>query len=304
MLLRILGSAAGGGLPQWNCHCPNCRLARSDASRVHPRTQSSLAVRGSNTAWALVNASPDLLFQLRTYPDMHPARGVRDSALGAIVLTDGQVDHASGLLVLREATRPWPIWCSEAVYRELTEELPILHVLGRYCGIEHHDVFGAREFVIDEIADVTWQAHSVASKAPPYSRDRETPQQGSNIALTITSAVTRRSAFFVPGLGEMNPDLWEHMERADLVLVDGTCWTDDELLHLGISQRRARDMGHLPLSETGGTLEWLRRLPATTRKVLTHINNTNPILDETSSERAALAELGIEVAYDGMELEL
>ncbi len=303
MLLRILGSAAGGGVPQWNCHCSNCRLARG-GTRVRPRTQSSIAVRGANSAWALINASPDLLLQLRTYPDMHPASGMRDSAIGAIVLTDGQIDHATGLLMLREATRPWPIWCTNAVYRELSEELPLLDVLGRYCGIAHHDVFAASDFVIDEIAEVQWRAHSVPSKAPPYSRDREVPQPGSNIALTISNTQSRRSAFFVPGLGEMLPELWEQMQSAELVLVDGTCWTDDELVRLGISQRRARDMGHLPLGGSGGSLEWLQRLPSSTRKVLTHINNTNPILDEASRERAALVELGIEVAYDGMEFEL
>ena len=304
MLLRILGSAAGGGVPQWNCHCSNCRSARAGDSNARARTQSSIAVRGSNDAWALVNASPDILVQLRSHDDMVRTDGLRGSALRAIVLTDAQIDHATGLLMLREATRPWPLWSTATVYTELTEELPLLTALAHYCGIEHHAVNPGEEFCIDEIDDVRWRPIDVQSKAPPYSRDRESATSGSNLAFTITNPRTRRIALYAPGLAAMTADIWEVMQRADLVMIDGTCWSDDELARIGIAHRTARQMGHLPLSGPNGTLEWLQRLPDTTRKILTHINNTNPILDEASSERMRLTELGIEVAYDGMEVEL
>jgi pyrroloquinoline quinone biosynthesis protein B len=304
MLLRILGSAAGGGFPQWNCNCPRCRGVRTGTLQARSRTQSSLAVRGSNGAWALVNASPDVLQQLHAHADLHPARGTRDAAIRAIVLMDGQIDHTTGLLMLREAAQPWPVWCTEAVHAELTNEWPLLDVLGHYCGVQHHAIATATDFAVDGIEHVRWRALELQSKAPPYSRDRVVPTRASNIALTIANVQTQRTALYAPGLGHVTSDLWEHMQRADLVLIDGTCWHDDELERLGISRKTARDMGHLPLSGPGGTIEWLQRLPASTRKVLTHINNTNPILDERSTERAQLAALGIEVACDGMEFEL
>jgi pyrroloquinoline quinone biosynthesis protein B len=252
----------------------------------------------------LVNASPDVLQQLRAYADLQPARGVRDAAVRAIVLMDGQIDHTTGLLMLRESAQPWPIWCTDVVYAELTSEWPLLNVLGHYCGVKHHAISTTHEFSIDGIEEVRWRALELQSKAPPYSRDRVLAKPGSNIALTISSSRTDRTAFFAPGLGRMTDELWEHMQRADVVLVDGTCWHDDELARLDISHKTAREMGHLPLSGPGGMIEWLTRLPASTRKVLTHINNTNPILDESSSERAELTALGIEVAHDGMEIEL
>jgi pyrroloquinoline quinone biosynthesis protein B len=304
MKIRILGSAAGGGFPQWNCNCRNCRGARDGSIRTHKRTQSSIAVRGSETApWILVNASPDILQQLHSMPGL--LVGLRDCAIDAIVLTDAQIDHVTGLLMLRESVRPWPLWCTDAVHDELSHELGLLSVLSHYCGVDRRKVDTGRAwFRLDEAGDIEWRAVSLQSKPPPYSVDRNTPRAGSNIALTIRSASSLRSVFYAPGVGEVSADVWEEMCAADLVLVDGTCWTDHELVDLGVSARSARDMGHLPLQGPGGMIEWLERLPHTTRKVLVHINNTNPILDEDSPQRAALAARGIEVAYDGMELEL
>ena len=305
MKLRVLGSAAGGGFPQWNCNCRNCLGVREGTVRARPRTQSSIAVCGTNpTAWTLVNASPDILQQLRAGGDLQPARALRDSALRAIVLMDGQIDHVTGMLMLRESTRPWPLYCTDVVNDELLHELRLFEVLAHYCGIERSRIDLDSTFTIDASPGIEWRAIPLTSKAPPYSLDRVTPRAGSNIALAIRDASSRRQAFYAPGLGEVSAAVWEEMNRADLVLIDGTCWTDDELPRLGISSRRALDMGHLPLSGAGGTIEWLDRLPATTRKVLVHINNTNPILDEDSPERAVLDAHGIEVAHDGMEWEL
>ena len=304
MLLRILGSAAGGGFPQWNCNCPNCRGVRTGSPRWQSRTQSSLAVRGANAAWALVNVSPDVLRQLSAHPDLHPHHGVRDAAIRALVLMDGQIDHTTGLLMLREHSRPWAIWCTDTVYAELTNELPLLSVLSHYSGVHHRSIPSSRKFAIDDVQQVSWRAIPLQSKAPPYSRDRVEPKSDSNIGLEIRDRITGKTAIYAPGVGAITPTLWEHLERADVVLIDGTCWRDDELSLLGIANRTARQMGHLPLSGEGGLIEWLMRLPPSTRKVLTHINNTNPILDASSAERAQLASLGIDVGYDGMEIEL
>jgi pyrroloquinoline quinone biosynthesis protein B len=306
MKIRILGSAAGGGFPQWNCNCRNCRGVRDGSVRAQSRTQSSIAVRGRQAhAWALVNASPDILQQLHAHPDLQPGRALRDTAIRAIVLMDGQVDHTTGLLMLREALEPWPLWCTDAVHDELMQELPILKVLSHYCRIDRHRIpLETSWFNLDPLGDVEWRAVVLHSKAPPYSRDRDVARAGSNIALTIRDAGSKRSVFYAPGLGAMTASLWEEMRQADLVLVDGTCWKNQELPDLGISRRGARDMGHMPLYGPGGMLEWLDRLPATTRKVLVHINNTNPILDEDSPERAQLHARGIDVAHDGMEWDI
>jgi pyrroloquinoline quinone biosynthesis protein B len=305
MKIRILGSAAGGGFPQWNCNCRNCGGVREGTLRARARTQSSLVVRGADAhAWALVNASPDVLTQLRSHADLQPGRSIRDSAVRAIVLMDGQIDHVTGLLMLREAQRAWPLWTTDAVFNQLSKELPLLDVLAHYCGTARRRIDFDRSFAIESIEDVLWSATILDSKAPPYSRDRLTPVAGSNIALTLKSTRTGRTAFYAPGLGAMSAALWEAMSSADLVLVDGTCWRDDELQAQGISSKRARDMGHLPLAGAGGMIEWLCRLPTATRKVLVHINNTNPILDEDSAERAELESFGIEVGHDGMEWDL
>src|SRR5688500_13682301 len=175
MLIRVLGSAAGGGFPQWNCNCPRCRGVREGTLHARARTQSSLAVRGSNDAWALVNASPDVLQQLRAYPDLQPARALRESPLRAIVLMDGQIDHVTGLLMLREATTPWPIWCTPTVFAELTHELPLMHVLSHYCGVKHCEIATEVEFDAAGVEHVRWRAFDLESKAPPYSRDRIAP---------------------------------------------------------------------------------------------------------------------------------
>ena len=270
------------------------------------RTQSSIAVSGdSPAAWVLVNASPDILAQLQANSFLQPARAARDTAIAGIVLVDGQIDHTTGLFMLREATRPWPLWCTDSAYTDLTRGNPILHVLSHYCGVERRRIdLGGDDFSVDGVTGVRWRGLPVASKPAPYSPNRESPVCGDNIALLITSESTRKSVLYAPGLGSMEDHVWEAMQGADCVLVDGTFWTNDEMIRLGLSRKHAREIGHLPQSGPGGMLEWLARLPAATRKILIHVNNTNPILDETSPERAELRRRGIEVAWDGMEVVL
>lgn len=270
------------------------------------RTQSSIAVNGDvPAAWVLVNASPDILAQLQANSFLQPARGARDTAITGIVLVDGQIDHTTGLFMLREATRPWPLWCTDSAYADLTRGNPILQVLAHYCGVERRRIdLAGDDFSVDGVTGVRWRGLPVASKPAPYSPNRESPVCGDNIALLITSESSRKSMLYAPGLGAMEDHVWKAMQGADCVLVDGTFWTDDEMIRLGLSRKHAREIGHLPQSGPGGMLEWLERLPAATRKVLIHINNTNPILDETSPERAELRRRGIEVAWDGMEVVL
>ncbi len=259
----------------------------------------------SPAAWVLVNASPDILAQLQANALLQPARAIRDTGLTGIVLVDGQIDHTTGLFMLREATRPWPLWCTDSVYADLTRGNPILQVLSHYCGIDRRRIdLQGDGFSVDGVNDVWWRGLPVASKPAPYSPNRAAPLPGDNVALVIRNIQTGKSALYAPGLGALEEHVWKAMQAADCVLVDGTFWTDDEMIRLGLSGKRARDIGHLPQSGAGGMLEWLEQLPGTTRKVLIHINNTNPILDETSPERAQLRRRGIEVAWDGMEIVL
>jgi len=273
--------------------------------RARARTQSSIAVAGDAAAsWALVNASPDITAQLQANPDLQPGRALRDTGLAGIVLVDGQVDHTAGLYMLRESARPWPIWCTDSTYADLTRGNPILGVLAHYCGVDRRRVALGDDFAVDGVPGVIWRALPVASKPAPYSPNRDSPMPGDNVALSISNAATGRSALYAPGLGEIDEPVWLGMQSAACVLVDGTFWTDDEMVRLGVSRKRARDIGHLPQSGVGGMLEWLDRLPRSTRKILIHINNTNPILDEDSAERAELERHGVEVAWDGMEIVL
>lgn len=307
MKIRVLGSAAGGGFPQWNCNCPNCKGYRAGTLRGRARTQSSIAVTAGATAtgasWVLVNASPDILAQLLKYPDLQPERVLRDSAIAAIVLVDGQVDHTTGLYMLRESVRPWPLWCTDSTYADLTRGNPVLKVLDYYCGVDRRriDLHGTG-FTVDAVPGVRWRALPVASKPAPYSPHRDVPVSGDNLALVIEDEISGKTVVYAPGLSAVDETVWQAMQSAACVLVDGTFWTDDEMLRLGASQKRAREIGHLPQSGPGGILEWLDRLPSATRKILIHINNTNPILNESSAEAAELARRGVEVACDGMEI--
>jgi pyrroloquinoline quinone biosynthesis protein B len=304
MRVRVLGSAAGGGFPQWNCNCPNCDGVRKGTIRAQPRTQSSIAVSADGTTWVLFNASPDLAAQFRAFPALQPARAIRDTAVRAIVLIDAQIDHTTGLLMMREGG-PLSIYCTDMVREDLTTGNPLFNILGHYCGVDWHRIpaDGDSTFAIAGVDGLTFTAVPLQSKAPPYSPHRHDPHDGDNIGVHITDRATGKALFYAPGLGEIESRVKPFLTRADCLMVDGTCWTDDELIRLGISAKHARDMGHLPQSGPAGMIEVLRPLKAA-RKILIHINNTNPILDEDSAERRTLAAAGIEVAHDGMEVEL
>jgi pyrroloquinoline quinone biosynthesis protein B len=304
MRIKVLGAAAGGGFPQWNCNCPNCDGVRKGTVRAQPRTQSSIAVSANGTDWVLFNASPDVLAQLRATPELQPARALRDTAVRAIVLIDAQIDHTTGLLMLREGA-PLEIYCTDMVRDDLTTGNPLFGLLDHYCGVRWHPIAvdGASAFHVAGAEGLSLTAVPLKSKAPPYSPHRDDPHRGDTIGVQVVDRASGKALFYAPGVGEIEPHLAPFLGQADCVMVDGTFWTDDELVRLEISAKRAHDMGHLPQSGPGGMIEVLKPLRAA-RKILIHINNTNPILNEDSPERRALDAAAIEVAYDGMDIRL
>ena len=310
MRITILGSAAGGGFPQWNCNCRNCAGVRSGSVRAKARTQSSIFIRpddlsGNGIDGVLFNASPDILEQIRSHPVLQPARALRDTAIAGVVLMDGQIDHATGLFMLRERGSPLPLWCTDPVAEDLTEGNPVLRVLGHYCGVQRERIaLDGTPFTVPGVAGLSFRALPLTSKAAPYSPHRDHPVPGDNVGVTVTDQRSGKTLFYAPGLGEITPSVFDAMASADCVLVDGTFWADDEMPRLGLSRKTARDIGHLPQSGAGGMIEWMARLPAPTRRMLIHINNTNPILDEDSAERATLTAAGIEVCEDNMQIEV
>jgi pyrroloquinoline quinone biosynthesis protein B len=217
---------------------------------------------------------------------------------------DAQIDHTAGLLMLREGG-PLAVYCTERVRDDLTRGNPLFSILGHFCGVDWHPILpdpGAT-FTVAGAPGLSFTAVPLKSKPPPYSPHRNEPRAGDNIGVRIVDRRSGRVLFYAPGLGEIEPHLKPFLAEADCLMLDGTFWTDDELIRLGVSTKSARHMGHLPQSGPAGMLEVLKPLCAA-RKILIHINNTNPILDEDSAERAALEAAAIEVAYDGMEVEL
>jgi pyrroloquinoline quinone biosynthesis protein B len=306
MKIIVLGSAAGGGFPQWNCNCRNCAGVRSGAIAATARSQSSIAVSSDGRDWVLINASPDILAQIRATPALQPARSRRDSGIAAVMLMDAQVDHVTGLLMLREG-KPIPLYCTASVWGDLNSGLPLAPVLSHYCGVRWQELQMAGDgatmlsLQVPGIDGVRFTPLALISKAPPYSPHRERPEIGDNIGLLIEDMESGKSVFYAPGLGAIDPQVEAAMRGADCVLVDGTFWSAGEMIELGFSKKSAADMGHLPQSGEAGMIAALDSIGAR-RKVLIHINNTNPILDEDSEQRAILARHGIEVAFDGMEI--
>ena len=306
MRITVLGSAAGGGFPQWNCNCANCSGVRAGTLKAKARTQSSIFIRpDEGLDGVLFTASPDILEQIRSNPVLQPARAVRDSAIAGVVLMDGQVDHATGLFMLRERSSALPLWCTDPVEEDLTQGNPVLRVLGHYCGVQRHRIgLDGAAFEVPGVANLRFAALPLQSKAAPYSPHRENPVPGDNIGMTVTDQRSGKRLFYAPGLGEITPPVFDAMAAADAVMVDGTFWTNDEMIGMGLSKKTARDIGHLAQSGPGGMIEWMGKLPRSTRRLLIHINNTNPILDEDSPQRAELARHGILVCEDGLTITL
>jgi pyrroloquinoline quinone biosynthesis protein B len=299
--VRVLGSAAGGGFPQWNCRCDGCQAARAGTGTppARPRTQSSLAIRGEDGPWYLVNASPDLRQQIEAL-DAPRVDGVRAPPFAGVLLTDAEIDHTAGLLLLRESAAAVRVLGAPGIERALRHGFPVLPMLERYCGVEWETLEPER---VQPLAgsSLTVEPFAAGGDAPRYLDGSDAELEASGFV--FRDRVTDGVLTYVPGLARLDDGVVARFAASDLVLVDGTFWRDDELARLGISDRGAHDMGHVPLSGPGGTLAVLAALQRP-RKALVHINNTNPILLEDSAEREAVLRAGVEVAYDGLEVEL
>ncbi len=304
MHIHLLGSGAGGGFPQWNCNCDNCARLRKGNIKSSARTQSSITISGNGVDWVLFNASPDIRAQLESFPPLQPARQVRDTGICSIVLCDGQIDHSTGLLMLREHDKPWDVYCTSSVYEDMTTGYPIFNILEHFRGVNWHEVKTDQSiFTIPKADNLIFTAVPLKSEAPPYSPHRGNPVVGDNVGFKVEDTSTGKNLFYAPGLGEIEDHVYEYMQNADVVLVDGTVWTNDEMSRHGISDKLASEMGHLDQSSKGGIKDTLGSL-SKPRKILIHINNTNPILDEESDERKALDDADIEVSHDGMDIHI
>ncbi|WP_224991884.1 pyrroloquinoline quinone biosynthesis protein PqqB [Acinetobacter pittii] len=303
MYIYVLGSAAGGGFPQWNCNCPNCHGVRTGTIQAKARTQSSIAVSENGTDWVLLNASPDIRQQLFEFKAAQPARKLRDTGITSVILMDSQLDHTTGLLTLREGC-PMNVWCTEMVHQDLTSGFPVFNMLKHWNGgLQYHEINPKQAFKVDGFENLEFLPLIIKSAAPPYSPHRHDPHDGDNIALIIKDHKTQKQLFYAPGLGKIDDQIMQIMQSSDCVMIDGTLWTDDEMQQTGVGTKTGREMGHLYISGEGGSLSYLNQL-TTPKKVLIHINNTNPILNENSSQFAELKANGVEVAYDGMQIEL
>ncbi len=294
----VLGAAAGGGFPQWNCRCRVCRLAWSGDARVKPRTQASLAVSSGDGEWILLNASPDLRAQIQATPVLHPRQALRGSPIAAVVLSGAEIDQTAGLLTLRER-QSFKLFATADTLTALGGN-PIFNVLAAGV-VERTAVTPNKTFALP--GDLEAEIFSVPGKAPLYLEggdlvlDAET---GANVGIEIQSS--GRRLLYIPGAAGITPGMLDRCRRADVVLFDGTLFVDDEMINSETGTKTGRRMGHMPIAGTDGTLAALRDLTA--RRILTHINNTNPILIEDSAERRIVEAAGFEVAEDGMEIEL
>lgn len=303
MQIKVLGSAAGGGFPQWNCNCKNCQGVRNGTMKTSRRTQSSIAISDNGKDWVLCNVSPDICHQLWASPELNNPDVLRGTGIGAIILTDSQIDHSAGLLNLREGC-PHHVWCTEEVHQDLTTGFPVFTMLSHWNGgLIHHPVVPEQAFSVGVCHSLRFTAIPLLSNAPPYSQYRNRPLPGHNVALFVEDGNSGNSLLYAPGLGEPDSALMPWLQKADCLLIDGTLWRDNELAATGVGQNTGKDMGHLALSEEQGLAALLASLPAQ-RKILIHINNTNPILDEESAERRSLTQQGIEVSWDGMLIEV
>jgi pyrroloquinoline quinone biosynthesis protein B len=307
--IRIIGSAAGGGFPQWNCNQRLSRLARQGAEGVRQRLQSSIAVEAGSGDWVLVNASPDIRQQIAATPELQPSADgpLRASPIKAVVLTNADVDHIAGLLSLRER-QPFMLYATRRVL-DVLEANPIFQVLDR-------NVVSRRELALDvptaiEGPDgptgIVSELYGVAGKVALYletgGKDDFGDSSGDTVGVRLSSAGSSGVAHYVPGCAAVDSRLLTRIDGADALLFDGTVYTDDEMSQAGVGTKTGRRMGHVPITGDGGSLEALSSANFG-RKVYVHINNTNPILDESSAPRRHVEASGWEVAHDGMEIRL
>ncbi|RXK13179.1 pyrroloquinoline quinone biosynthesis protein PqqB [Halarcobacter mediterraneus] len=304
MRIEILGSSAGGGLPQFNCNCNNCKGYREGKKSIKRRTQSSITISEDGENWVLFNTSPDILEQIHNSSFLHPTKP-RETKIKAIIFIDAQIDHTTGLLMLREGC-PHEVYCTKEVNEELNTSFPLFKMLEHWDGggtIYNEIIPNSKSFELPIMPNHEFYALPLISNAPPYSKYRDKPRSGDNIGIVVKNKLTGKKLFYLPGLGVLEKHIIKEMSQADILLVDGTLWTNDEMIKNGFSQKLGTDMGHIPLSGEHGLIKILDTLDKP-RKILIHINNTNPILDETSKEYTELISHDIEISYDGMSIEI
>jgi pyrroloquinoline quinone biosynthesis protein B len=286
-------------VPQWNCACGNCTLARAGDERVAPRTQDGIAVTARGDRWLLVNASPDVLRQIEAFPSLHP-RAARDTPIAAIALTNGDLDHVLGLLSLRES-QPLTVLATERVRSGLVERNAMLRTLARTPDqVAWRRLELGVELPLGDLG-LAVTAVPVAGKLPVHLVGVLEPSPEDNVALRVRDLATGKKAVLATAVGSLE-GIESLLEGADAVFLDGTFWSEDELVAGGLGKSRARDMAHVPIGGPSGTLARLAGLR--TRRVFTHVNNTNPVLCQGSAERAAVERAGWEVAHDGLEVTL
>jgi pyrroloquinoline quinone biosynthesis protein B len=294
----VLGAAAGGGFPQWNCRCAVCRLAWDGDPRVSARTQASVAVSADGERWTLLNAAPDLRAQLAATPALHPRGALRASPIAAVVLTGAEVDQTAGLLNLRER-QPFMLAATAETLGALGANTMFDVLAGDV--VTRRAIETAKPFVLP--GGLTAELFIVPGKVPLYL-ERGTPETaaetGANVGVEISADGARLC--FVPGAAKVTPALKDRLARADVVLFDGTLFADDEMIAAGTGEKTGRRMGHLPINGADGSLTALNGVGK--RRIYIHINNTNPILVDGSAERARVEAAGWEVAADGLEIRL
>jgi pyrroloquinoline quinone biosynthesis protein B len=298
----LLGTAAGGGFPQWNCWCPSCLVARRDPSSARHRTQSSAAISVDGQRWFLLNASPDVRDQLARLPPA-PSVEIRRAPIDGVLLTDAELDHTLGFVLLREA-RHLPLYTTASIRTTLECDSRILPVTRAFAEVP------VTELLLDtpqglhyrngSSSGLSAEAFAVPAGPPRFARSHDI---GHTVGMILRDEEGDGVCAFVPTCGDLNAYLLERLAQADLLLFDGTFWTDSELIALGIGDRTARQMDHLPVSGPDGSLEQLGKLPCRHR-VYTHINNTNPMLVENSPERALVDQAGLIVGVDGLQFNL
>jgi pyrroloquinoline quinone biosynthesis protein B len=295
----ILGSAAGGGVPQWNCRCPVCSLAWDGDPRVRPRTQSSLAVSADGARWLVVNASPDIRQQIAANPALHPRNGLRHSPIAAVLLTNGDVDHIAGLLSLRES-QPFALYGTREILTALTAN-PVFDVLNPTY-VERREV--ALNSTIEPLPGLRATLFPVPGKAPLWLEGAAPVigEAGESTVGVLIEAGGRRLAY-VPGCARVSKELRRRVDGVDALLFDGTVLEDDDMIQAGVGTKTGWRMGHVPMNGPEGSVAGLADL-AIDLRVFVHVNNTNPILVEGSAERRRVEEAGWTVAHDGLTLHL
>ena len=306
MRIRVLGSAAGGGFPQWNCGCPNCRGIREGTVAAVARSQESVAVGTDRQGWFLLNASPEIRAQIESFPPLHPCDR-RHSPIQALLLTNGDLDHCLGLLSLRES-HPLAVYATERVRVGFTERNVLYRTLERFPGqVTWRTLKLGREEALLGVdgreSGLVVEAVPVPGKPPVHLEGLMPPDPEDNVGFRIRDESTRRALTYVSGVGALTESVRQALEGVDCVFFDGTFWSSDELRSLGLGEKRAEDMAHLPVGGPSGSARQLAKLGAL-RKIYIHLNNTNPLLRDDSPERATVTTAGWEIAYDGMEITL